>query len=279
VRYRSTHVHRARRFPVAAAIAATVLAAVVGYQVTRSQPGSPARRPPGEAASDRTASGRQPSTTSRTYSPPRVSPPNDAVQSQVDEELARAETQSSLDPAVGKDLPHGSDSTEYPAVPNADRQDPSAYATAFVAEMLGRVYGRQSRTQLLAWAQSESAPNTLPGVPVGLASESLVLSLVAPDSSDGPLPSVGQWTALATKDTSQTVMGVQTQVDPDWLALISTGWEPVDPAMTMLSVTGTLATHAGGGVGAQPFAFVLTLGSSSTRPGYGAVAVDDWTVG
>lgn len=279
MRYRSTHVHRTRRLAVAAAIAAAVLGAVVDYQVTRSQPGSPAWRPPGEAASGRTASASQPSTTRSTYSPPRVIPPDDPVQRQVDEELAQAETQSSLDPAVGKDLPDGSDSTEYPAVPNADRQDPSAYATAFVAEMLDRVYGRQSRPQLLAWAESESAPNTLPGVPVELASKSLVLSLVAPDSSDGPVPSDGQWAALSTKDTSQTVMGVQTQVDPDWLALISTGWEPVDPAMTMLSVTGTLATHAGGGVEAKPFAFVLTLGSSSTRPGYGAVAVDDWTVG
>lgn len=276
---RSTGLHRARRIAVAVAIAAVVLGTVVGYRELRSQPSSPARRPPGEAASGRRASASPPSTTRSTYSPPRVIPPDGPVQRQVDEELAQAEMQSSPDPSVGEGLPESSDSTVYPAVPNADRQDPSAYATAFVAEMLDRVYGRQSRTQLEAWAQSEAAPNTLPGVPVGLASKALVLSLVAPDSSDGPVPSVGQWSALATKDASQTVMGVQTQVDPDWLALISTGWEPVDPAMTMLSVTGTLTTHAGGEIGSQPFALVLTLGSSDTRPGYGAVAVDDWTVG
>lgn len=273
--YRSRNLRRRWGIGLAVATTAAALCLLLGYRAVPPQPGSAPRYPPTPhhgtpvaGASPRPASG---------YSPPRVARPGSPVQSQVDGELAQAE-KTTLDPSVAALLPAAGDSTAYPAVPSADRGDPAAYAAAFVAELLDRDYRRQSRTQLLAWAQAESAPNTLPGVPAGLAPRSLVMSLVAPDGPNGPVPSSGQWTVLSANDTSQTVAGLQTQVDPDWVSLISTGWEPVDPAMTMLTVTGTLVTRSGAEQASQPFSLVLTVGSNASRPGCGAVAVDGWTV-
>jgi hypothetical protein len=220
--------------------------------------------------SARTASG---------YSPPRVTPVDSLAQSRVDGELVQAETNRALNASAGGSLPAAADSAAYPSVPVADRNDPTAYATAFIAELLDRDYRDQSRTQLLAWVQAESAPNTLPGVPASLAPRSLVWSLTTPEGAGDPVPSTGRWTTLAESGASQTVVGLQTEVDPDWLTLISTGWEPVDPAMTMLTVTGTITISDTAGQTSQQLLLVLTLGSNGSRPGYGAVALDDWTVG
>lgn len=49
--------------------------------------------------------------------------------------------------------------------------------------------------------------------------------------------------------------------------------------MSMLTVTGTLTTASSAEPTSQPFALVLTVGSDGSRPGYDAVAVDDWPVG
>lgn len=127
------------------------------------------------------------------------------------------------------------------------------------------------------------APKTLPGVPAAVASRSLLLSLMHPAGQAGPVPSPEDWAAVASSKLSQTMSGVHEQVNPDWLSLISSGWEPVDPAMTMLTVTGTLvtrglATRGPSETDSQSFSLVVTLGSNGARPGYGAVAVDDWTL-
>ena len=79
-----------------------------------------------------------------------------------------------------------------PAVPTADRGDPGAYAIAFATELLDTNYAVQSRAALLAWAEHEEAPNTLPGVPATVAGKALVLSLADPDlpgGSPSPTPS------------------------------------------------------------------------------------------
>lgn len=272
--YRSRY--RGRRWSLGIAIGATaLLGLLLGYRALRSQPES-ASRPLVTAHRGARVAGVSPTRTSG-YSPPRVNPPASPVQSRVDGELAQAETRV-LDSSVARSLPAPADSTAYPPVPVADLNDPAAYATAFITELLDRGYRSQSRTQLLAWAQAESAPNTLPGVPASLASRSLVMSLAAPEAASSPVPSGAQWASLASSSTSQSVAGLQSQVDPDWLALISTGWEPIDPAMTMLTVTGTLTTSGKQEPTAQPFSLVLTLGSNGSRAGYGAVAVDEWTV-
>ena len=271
----SRYRRRRWRFGIAVGAAATLVGLLLGYRVFRSQPHS-ASRLPATARPGAPAAGVSP--TPGGYSPPRVNPADSPAQSRVDGELAQAETNGGLDLSALSSLPAPADSTAYPAVRVADRNDPAAYAIAFITELLDRDYRRQSRTQLLAWAQAESAPNTLPGVPASLASRSLVMSLAAPEAASTPVPPGAQWTSLAASSTSQSVASLECQVDPDWLALISTGWEPTDPAMTMLTVTGTLTTSSQRGPVAQSFSLVVTLGSNGSRAGYGAVAVDDWTV-
>jgi hypothetical protein len=204
------------------------------------------------------------------------------VQTQTDQRLAQAESPDAIAAAAATAMPNPAYSAGYPAVAGAARDDPGAYALAFAAELLDRDYASQPRTRLLAWAQAEEAPNTLPGVPSALAGKALVLSLVAPGlpggSNPSPLPSTAQWADLARVHASQTVSGLQVMVDPDWTGLISSGWQPVDPAMTIMSVTGTLTTVEAGRTTTQSFALTVTLGSAAARPGYGAVAVDNWTV-
>ena len=271
----SRYRRRRRRLGIAVGAAVALVGLLLGDQVFRSKPDSVSRLP---ATAHRGAPAAGVSPTPGGYRPPRVNPADSPAQSRVDGELAQAETNGGLDSSALSSLPAPADSTAYPAVTVADRNDPAAYAIAFITELLDRDYRRQSRTQLLAWAHAESAPTTLPGVPASLASRSLVMSLAAPETASTPVPSGAQWTSLAASSTSQSVAGLESQVDPDWLALISTGWEPTDPAMTMLTVTGTLTTSSQRGPVAQSFALVVTLGSNGSRAGYGAVAVDDWTV-
>lgn len=175
-------------------------------------------------------------------------------------------------------MPVGGASPAYPAVPETDRNDAEAYATAFVTELVDRDYGRQSRRELFAWAQAESAPNTLPGVTPGLAGHSLVLSLLEPVSPPGPVSSAADWAQAAGSGRVQSATNIEVAVSPQWLALTATGWQPDDPAMTVLTVTGNLLSGGPGGTETKSFSLELTLGSNGSRPGYGAVAVDDWTV-
>jgi hypothetical protein len=180
-------------------------------------------------------------------------------------------------------VPAPKTSTAYPAIASAERVDPGAYATAFVSELLDTNFTAQSRGALLAWAEHEEAPNTLPGVPASVAGKALVLSLGDPDlpgGSPSPVPSAAQWAAEGQGGMSQSVTDVQAEVDPDWTEIISLAWEPRDPLMTIETVTGTLITEAKGVTApAESFSLIVTLGSAAhVRAGYGAVAVSDWTL-
>ena len=145
-------------------------------------------------------------------------------------------------------------------------------------------YATQSRAALLAWAEHEEAPNTLPGVPASVAGKALVLSLADPSLPGGtpsPTPSAAQWATDAEAGVSQSVSDVQAEVDPDWTQIISEGWQPRDPLMTIETVTGT---HDGrdqrvSSLHPESFSLTLTLGSAAyVRAGYGAVAAGDWTL-
>jgi hypothetical protein len=209
--------------------------------------------------------------------------PQSALQQQIDAELAQAETPAAITAARGAVVPAPAVSAAYPSVPMADRGDPGAYATAFTTELLDTNFALQSRGELLAWAEHEEAPNTLPGVPASVAGNALVLSLADPDlpgGSPSPVPSAAVWDTDAQSGVSQSVTDVEAEVDPDWTQIISQGWEPRDPLMTVEVVTGTL-TVATNGVGSPPesFSLTVTLGSAAhARAGYGAVAVADWTL-
>jgi hypothetical protein len=214
----------------------------------------------------------------RRFQRPGVAPASTSQQSLIDSELRQAEQHSPLPAGALASLPDAGRSPGYPAVPVADRSDPITFGLAFVTELLDRDYGRQFRQGLLAWAQAESAPNTLPGVPADLANRALVLSLINPAPAAGPVSSAAEWTGDARSGRAETVKNVQAAVNAQWLALTASGWQPADPSMTILTVTGTLVVHEPAGISTESFSLDLTLGSSESRPGYGAVAVDDWSV-
>lgn len=213
---------------------------------------------------------------------PTVTVPQSAIQKQVDAELAQAETPASIAAAAATSVPAPAVSAFYPSIPTADRSDPTAYAIAFTTELLDTNYATQSRAALLAWAEHEEAPNTLPGVPASVAGKALVLSLADPTLPGGtpsPTPPAAAWATDAYSGVVQTVSDVQAQVDPDWTQIVSEGWQPRDPLMTIETVTGTL-TVTTKGKAATPVSFTLTLalGSAAHVHGYGAVAAGNWTV-
>jgi hypothetical protein len=207
----------------------------------------------------------------------------DPVQQQVDAELAQAETPAAISAAERFSVPAPGVSTAYPLVPMVDRGDPGTYATAFTTELLNTNFATQSRGALLSWAEFEEAPNTLPGVPASVAGKALVLSLADPDlpgGSPSPVLSAPLWIADSQSAMSQSVTDVQAEIAPDWTRIISQGWQPRDPLMTVEVVTGNLSVVTNGVVGApQPFSLTVTLGSAAhAGAGFGAVTASDWTL-
>ncbi|MHB8244841.1 MAG: hypothetical protein ACYDGN_05705 [Acidimicrobiales bacterium] len=212
---------------------------------------------------------------------PTIKPPQTAIQEQIDAELAQAETPASIAAAEQTSVPVPAVSGAYPSIPTVDRSDPTAYAIAFATELLDTSYASQSRAALLAWAEHEEAPNTLPGVPADVAGKALVLSLADPNlpgGSPSPTPSPAQWAVDAKNGVVQSVNDVAAEVDPDWTQIVSEGWEPADPLMTIETVTGTMTvTTKGQAATPVSFTLTLTLGSAAHVHGYGAVAAGNWT--
>ena len=176
--------------------------------------------------------------------PLRVNPPATPNQTQIDAELAASESAASIAQAEQESVPAPAVSEQFPAVPGSDEQDATAYALAFSRELLNIDYRQQARTQLLSWGQYEEAPDTLPGVPASIADESLVGSLAYAGTAGAeatPIPTAAAWKAAAASLTVQQVSGLTAAVAPDWSALVGSGWQPVDPLMTILTVTGTIS--------------------------------------
>jgi hypothetical protein len=152
---------------------------------------------------------------------------------------------------------------------------------AFSAELLNVDPTFQTRTGLLEWAAFEEAPDTLPGVPAAIADKSLTASLAyagVAGTEPSPVPSAAGWPKPGS-GVVQQVSDLAAVVAPDWTQLVSSGWEPVDPLMTVMVVTGTLTlTDAGRPGTPRSFSMALTLGGARHHPGYGAVAVSAWTV-
>lgn len=265
------------------ALAVCVVLAISAAVVVGSRGG-----PPSATQSAVTGPARpMPSTT--TTAPPRqlvptptIKPPQTAIQKQIDTEVAHAETPASIAAAEQTTVPAPAVSGAYPSIPTADRSDPTAYAIAFTTELLDTNYATQSRAALLAWAEHEEAPNTLPGVPASVAGKALVLSLADPNLPGGtpsPTPPAAAWATDGRNGVVQTVTDVQAQVDPDWTQIVSEGWQPRDPLMTIETVTGTLTVTTKGRAGIPvSFTLTLTLGSAAHVHGYGAVAAGNWTV-
>ena len=274
-----------RRLVVAAALTvilavSAVLVVVGGHERTPDKTSVPVTRLANRPATSKDQT--TPARPTRTQTP-TIEGPRTAIDKQVDAELAGAETSASVAAAETASVPAPATSATYPSIPAADRSDPTAYAIAFATELLDTNYAVQSRSALLAWAEQEEAPNTLPGVPSSVAGKALVLSLADPGLPGGtpsPTPSATQWAADAEEGVRQSVTDVEAEVDPDWTQIISEGWQPPDPRLTIETVTGTV-TVVTGGQAAPPesFSLTLTLGTAAhVHSGYGAVAAGDWTV-
>jgi hypothetical protein len=279
---------------VVAVLGVSSAVVLVGSHRGGPQPGTPTGGRPLSGTTRSRSGATQNTTTQNTRTHTTTAPtqhlatsihqvPQTAIQRQVDAELAQAETPAAIAAAQRSTVAAQAVSTTYPTVATVDRGDPGTYAVAFTTELLDTNFAVQSRDALLAWAEHEEAPNTLPGVPASVASKALVLSLADPDlpgGSPSPVPSAPQWVADAEGDVSQSVADVQAEVAPDWTQIISEGWQPRDPLMTIETVTGTMTVATNGVTGVpESFSLSVTLGSAAdVRAGYGAVAVADWTL-
>jgi hypothetical protein len=278
-----------RRAVIVAALAAVMLVAAVTAAVSaRSPQADPgARRPSAQPANQvpgggRGSPGKAPVGT-KPYTPSLVEPPDTPVQRQVDAELSKAESPASIAAAEAIDVPAPAVSKNFPAVPGPDRVDATAYAGAFATELLDIDYATDTRDELLAWAESEEAANTLPGVPASVANKALYGSLAYPDLPGGtpsPTPSAAGWATDATAGLAQRVSNLQVSESPEWTSVIVTGWQPRDELMSIEVITGTLTTTGPGRPpAAASFSLTLTVGSAAHHPGLGAVAAGQWQEG
>jgi hypothetical protein len=65
-----------------------------------------------------------------------------------------------------------------------------------------------------------------------------------------------------------------------WSQALAAGWQPPDLRMTFLDVTGNLTiTQTGQPPVVKPFSLQLGLGTAEYHNGYGAMSLDNWTVG
>lgn len=278
-----------RRVVIVAALAVVVLVAAMTAVVSAHspQPDQGARRPSAQPANQvprggRGSRGKAPVAT-KAYTPSLVNPPDTPVQRQVDAELSTAESPASIAAAEAIDVPAPAVSKKFPAVPATDQVDATAYAGAFATELLDIDYATDTRYELLAWAQSEEAANTLPGVPASVANKALYGSIAYPDLPGGtpsPAPSAADWAADTRAGLAQQVSNLQVSESPEWTSVIATGWQPVDELMSIQVITGTLTTTGPGRPpAATSFSLTLTVGSAAHHPGLGAVAAGQWQEG
>jgi len=193
--------------------------------------------------------------------------------------IARAAAGSSAAwPAIeAMALPAPAPSAHFPAVPHPDRQNPDSYATAFVTELLDINFATTPRPSLLSWAASETSPETMPGIPASAASKFLFADLT---SSGSPVPTATAWTANAAGGVTWSASSVTMSVAPAWSQALAGGWQPPDPRMDFLDVTGNLTVAQPGRRRAvKPFSLVLGLGTAEYHNGYGAMSLNNWTVG
>ncbi|WP_298343142.1 hypothetical protein [Ferrimicrobium sp.] len=174
-------------------------------------------------------------------------------------------------------LPPPTVSANFPAILNTLRQGSDTYATAFVNELLDINFAKDTRSALLSWAQSELAPDSMPGTPSLASTRVLYGDLVGEPS---PIPTASTWSMNAKHRVVWSVSDVSESVNPEWSSALATGWQPSDPLMVALDVTGTLTiSQASHQAVSKPFSLELGLASAEYHHGYGAMSVDNWTEG
>lgn len=210
------------------------------------------------------------------YRPLRVVPPQTAVESTVNQSLAASSSQGAVSELEKAVFPVPATSPPFHAIDGEDSASATLFSVAFTQELLDIDFATSTRRQLLAWANYNNAPYSLGGLPGSLSSKVLALSLTTGPSS---VPSATAWKALAKSRTSWSVSGLVVSVNPTWTQALSAGWEPVDPLMVIYDVSGNLTVTTPGHASlVESIGFALSLGGASLHAGYGAVALDDWTV-
>ncbi len=210
------------------------------------------------------------------YHPLRVVPPQTAVQQTIDQSLVQNSGQGAVPLLERAGVLAPATSAPFPAIDVADSSAASLYAMDFTQELLDIHFATSAREQLLAWADYNNAPYSLGDVPASLGSRVLVTSLTTVST---PVPSATKWTQFAQSNVSWNVSALVVSVNPTWTQALSAGWQPRDPLMGIYDVSGVLSVTSPGHVAVvKSISFALTLGGASLHPGYGAVALDDWTV-
>ena len=209
------------------------------------------------------------------YRPLRVRPPQTAVERAVNEAMVR-NSLPGLAALATATCPSPATSATFRSIGTPDSASATLYAMAFTQELLDIDFATSTRDGLLAWANDNHAPNTLMGLPTSLPAKVLCLSLTTGPS---PVPTVKAWKLLATTRTTWRVSGLVVSVNPAWIQAMNSGWTSIDPLMVIYDVSGLLTVATPGHPPVvKSIAFALTLGGASLHPGYGAVALDYWTV-
>ena len=168
-------------------------------------------------------------------------------------------------------------SANFPVIASSLRQGSDTYATAFVSELLDINFAKDTRSALLSWAQSELAPDSMPGTPSLASTRVLYGDLIGAPS---PIPTASTWSINAKHRVVWSVSNLAESVNPEWSSALATGWQPPDPLMVALDVTGTLTiSRASHQTVSKPFSLELGLASADYHHGYGVMSVDNWTEG
>ena len=258
---------RVKLLMAAPLIAVFVVAVLLALRLSSESPvkGATARTSPANSAA-----------ASPTYHPLRVTPPQTAIERTANAVMAQNENSGSFTTSQAAQFPGAATCAAFPPIDAADSSLPSMYALAFTQELLDVDFATSTRQELLAWASYNNAPNTLANIPATANLKILPGSLAARPAL---LPTKTQWATMAAARTRWRVSGLVISVSPIWTQMLSTGWKPVDPLMVIYDVSGTLTvTTPDHQPVVESFSFGLTLGGASWHPGYGAVAVDYWTV-
>jgi hypothetical protein len=250
------NVRRTARAKLRATALVVAVAAVVVSWITLS--GSSASPTRGATVRTRPATAIS---TAAPYHPRRITPPQTAVERTVNQALEQSSNQQGLAALEASSFPVPATSAVFPPIEAADSASPAMYAMAFTQELLDIDFATATRNELLAWAGYNNAPNTTIDLPASAQRKVLPDSLT---TSPAALPSTAQWSAFAKSRTAWRVSGLVVSVNP---------------LMVIYDVSGILTVRIPGHApSVESISFGLTLGGASLHPGYGAVALDDWTV-
>jgi len=153
------------------------------------------------------------------------------------------------------------------------------YARAFVRELLNVDFATESRSELLAWANLNTAPMPLVPIPQRLTTLYLTWLLRGGEGSS-PVPSQAVWSQLAAEHVTWHASDVQTSTRSTWTSVLADGFDPPDARMDMLAVTGTLTVvQLGHAPLNESFSLHLDTGTGMYETGFGVSSLDHWKLG